>query len=115
MLKWISEAEALPPIGQPVLFIDPRQAGEHWDANVACILVDHEAVFPRPVKPGDQWPTQYRWARTYGGDLISLVTGNGWWAWMDEIPLPPGAEHRKERGQHWIAQPTSVFINQNPR
>lgn len=109
MLKWISEAEALPPIGQPVFYIAPRQAGEHWDVHVARILVHHEAVHPHPVKPGDEWPTDAYWSMGHFNQDHHLITGNGWWAWMDEIPLPPGAEHRKERGQHWIAQPVPVF------
>jgi hypothetical protein len=116
MLKWISEADALPPIAQPVFLMTPRQSGDFWDMSVACILVDYEGVRPRPIKPGDQWPTTYRWGRTYGGDLISLVTGNAWWALMNEIPLPPGAEHASRVAfgdrQHWFAQPKPVFVGQ---
>lgn len=114
MLKWISEADALPPIAQPVLLMHPRQSGEFWETEVACILVHHEDVRPKPVKPGDQWPTEYYWAGSRSGDNICLVTGNGFWALMNELPLPPGAEHQSREifgdRQYWVAQPKPVFI-----
>lgn len=109
-MKWISEADQLPPIAQPVFYTAPRQSGEFWDTTVARLLVHYEGVCPRPVKAGDQWPTTYHWSHDHFSANTSLVTGNGWWAWMDDIPLPPGAEHRKERGQHYIAQIGECFV-----
>lgn len=111
-IKWISESEALPRVAQPVFFMAPKQADNHWTISVACILIRYEEVHPHPVKPGSRWPIEFWWGRPRGSDLVSLVTGNGWWAAMDDIPLPPGAEHRTERGYHFIAQPEDVFVGQ---
>lgn len=114
-LKWISESEALPPIGQPVLFMDPRQADSFWDIAVAHLAARHEDVRPQPVEPGSVWPTEYHWASDRAGRDITLVTGNGWWARLDGIELPPGANHETIRDFHCIAQPKPVFIHQKPR
>lgn len=113
MLKWISEADDLPPIAQPVLFMHPRQFGEFWDMHVACILVRYEGVVPRPVKPGSRWPTEYWWGAKRGEGADNLVTGNGWWARLDGLPLPPGAEHATDREFHYFAQPKPVWVGQS--
>lgn len=114
-MKWISEADQLPPIAQPVLLAHPRQTGEFWDLRVAQLLVHHEGVVPRPIKKGERWATDYFWDASRDGRYTTLVTGNSWWALLDDIPLPPGAEHRTERGYHYIAQPTPVFVGQKGR
>lgn len=115
-MKWISEAEALPKIGQTVLFMAPRQFDTCWDISTARLLVRHEDVHPVPVKPGTRWPVEYSWCRGSGPRSdVCLVTGNGWWAALDDIPLPPGAEHVLDHpGGHYIAQPTPCFIAQKP-
>jgi hypothetical protein len=114
-MKWISESEALPPIAQTVLLAHPRQAGEFWDITTARLLVRYEGVVPRPVPKGSRWPAEYWWEANRGGSAQSypfLVSGNSWWALLDDIPLPPGAEHRTESGQHYIVQPELVFVPQ---
>lgn len=111
-ITWISEGERLPPIGQPVFLMAPRQSGELWDVSVAMLLVHYEGVNPQPVQAGSRWPTEYHWSRDRSGHDVLLVTGNGWWASMDEIPLPPLAAHRNERGGHYIAQTGRAFIDQ---
>lgn len=113
MLKWISEAEALPRTAQKVLLAHPRQAGEFWDLHVAQILIQYEGVCPMPVKVNTRWPANYWWS---WGDKTAadlLVTGNAWWAFLDGLPLPPGAEHATERGYSFIAQPRPVFVGQS--
>ncbi|MCW5711326.1 hypothetical protein [Shinella sp.] len=112
MLQWISEGEALPRIGQSVLLATPRQTGEFWDLRVARLLVRHEGVFPVPVVAGGDWPTDYYWDRsTSGARDTSLVTGNGWWASLKNIPLPPGAAHSgDERGYNYVRQVGEVFV-----
>lgn len=112
VIKWIRETDKLPPIAQPVFYAAPRQGGEFWDVSVSRILVRHEGVFPRPVKAGTKWPTEFWWCSDHFGRSTHLVTGNGYWAAMDDIPLPPGAEHKNERGQHWVAQIGECFIEQ---
>lgn len=117
-MKWISEAEALPAIGQVVLLAHPRQSGEFWDITTAQLLVQYEGVFPRPVAKGSRWPTEFYWEANRGGSVKShpfLVSGNSWWALLDDIPLPPGAEHKTERGFHYVAQPLPVFVGQSSR
>jgi hypothetical protein len=112
-MKWISEAERLPPIAQTVLLAHPRQFGEFWDITTAKLLVHYEGVVPAPVAKGSKWPTTYYWEANHGGSAQShpyLVSGNSWWALLDDIPLPPGAEHKTERGYHYIAQPEPVFV-----
>lgn len=111
-MKWISEAEQLPPVAQKVLLAVPRQGGEFWDLKVAQLLIQNEDVTPRPVPPGSRWPTEWYWN---SGRDTTLVTGNSWWALMDDIPLPPGAQHMTERGFHYIAQPEPVFVAPAPR
>lgn len=114
-MKWISEAEALPQIAQVVLLAHPRQGGTAWDITTAQLLVQYEGVIPRPVPKGSKWPTTYYWETNRGGSVQShpfLVSGNSWWALLDDIPLPPGAEHRTERGYHYVAQPEPVFVTQ---
>lgn len=111
ILKWIGECEALPKIGQSILLATPRQRGEFWDLWVARLLARHEDVFPMPVVAGGDWPTDYYWERNGGTRDTCLVTGNGWWASLTDIPLPPGATHSgDERGYHYIRQIGDVFV-----
>ena len=112
LLLWISEAEALPRIAQHVLFAVPRQMGEFWDISVARLLARHEAVLPIPIKRGDRWASDYYWNRDHFGRDSCLVTGNGWWASMVDLPLPPGAEHEHIRGFDCITQPKDIWIGQ---
>lgn len=115
-MKWISESEALPRIAQTVLLCHPRQCGEFWDVTTAKLLVQHEGVIPRPVPKGSKWPTTYYWETNHGGSIKShpyLVTGNSWWALLNEIFLPPGAKHGTERDYHYIVQPVSVWVGQS--
>lgn len=117
-MKWISEADDLPRIAQLVLLAHPRQFSDFWDITTAQLLVRHEGVIPRPVPKGTRWPTEYWWETNRGGSAQShpfLVSGNSWWALLDDIPLPPGAEHRTERGYHYVAQPSLVFVPQGSR
>lgn len=112
-MKWISEAEELPKVGETVLFMVPRQADNIWDISTAVLLVTHEDVRPRPIKPGARWPVDYSWCRGRGRSDVCLVTGNGWWARLDDIPLPPGAAHRTDHpGGHYIEQIGNPFIPQ---
>lgn len=116
-MKWISEAEALPQIAQEVLLAHPRQQGEFWDITTARLLVQHEGVAPMPVPKGAEWATTYYWETNRGGSATShpfLITGNSWWTLMDDIPLPPGAEHMFERGYHYVAQPKPVWVSRVP-
>lgn len=115
MIAWISEREALPPVAQQVLLATPRQTSEFWDLAVARLLVRHEGVVPLPVEPGARWPTDYYWQRGQFGRDHSLVTGNGWWALLDQIPLPPGAAHRNINGFHCLIQTAACFIPQGER
>jgi hypothetical protein len=110
-MKWISEAEQLPKIAQEVLLAVPRQGGEFWDLKVAQLLVRHEDVAPHPVKTGSRWPVDWWWSWNRDGGASVLVTGNSWWALLDDIPLPPGAEHKTDRGFHYIAQPKRVWVS----
>lgn len=112
-MKWISEAEKLPPIAQLVLLAVPRQGGDFWDLKTSRLLVRHEDVHPRPVPRGSKWPVEYWWSGAKDGRSETLVTGNAWWTLLNTIPLPPGAEHRSERGQHWVSQPRPVWIGQD--
>lgn len=112
-MKWVSEAEALPPIGQSVLLMVPRQAGEFWDLHAAGLAADYDGVAPHPVAPGSRWPVKFWWNISKRGREPVLVTGNAWWAEASDIPLPPGAEHRRgPRGDHYIAQPERVWVDQ---
>src|SRR5262245_54211539 len=100
MIRWISEGQRLPPIGLSVFVAHPRQSGEFWDIKVQCLLCRHEDVIPKPIKAGSRWPTDYYWRGIRAGrDDVHLVTGNSYWALMNEIPLPPGAMHREINGQ----------------
>jgi hypothetical protein len=110
MIKWTSEADELPKVAQKVLLATPRQDGEFWDLQVAQILIRHEGVVPQPVTKGGRWATDYYWG--YDKDGMKLVTGNAWWAPLDTIPLPPGAEHKFERGYHYVSQPAPIFVAQ---
>lgn len=112
-LVWISESDHLPRVGQMVLFMHPRQAGEFWDIEVKCLLARHEDVMTRAVAAGGQWPTDFHWGNPRSREGTVLVTGNGWWAYMDAIPLPPGAEHRADRGWKNVYQTGDVFIPQS--
>lgn len=112
-MHWISEGDALPKIGQPVLLCSPRQHAEFWDMRVACILVRHEGVVPLPVPSGSEWPIQYYWGSPRGDDRgYPLITGNSWWASFDGINLPPRAIHRHmgPRNDHVILQDGDVWI-----
>lgn len=113
-MKWISEAEALPIIAQPVLLAHPRQFDNFWDLKVAQLLVRHEGVAPRPVPKGSKWAIDYWWDSSRDGKDIHMVTGNSWWAMLDDIPLPPGAEHKSERGYHFIGQPIPIWVGPTP-
>ena len=118
MLEWISEGEALPKIGQKILLVHPCQSNEFWKIESAWLMARHEDVVPRPIKAGERWPTDYAWQRGEGGfgsPLCLLVTGNGWWASLEGIPLPPGAAHRMINGYHCVEQTHEVFIPQAGR
>lgn len=116
VLKWISEAEALPLVAERVFLALPRQQGDFWDVFTARLLLAHEGAVPLPVKPGSRWPTQYWWGRSDQDHDNVLVTGNSWWARLDEIPLPPGAEHYfGGRGEHVILQVGDVWVGQAER
>lgn len=115
MLEWISEADALPPIALPVLFMHPRQSAEFWSVCVAQLLVRHEGVVPQPVKPGSRWPVDFFWSRSISRHDPVLVTGNGWWSPLSHIPLPPGAQHVGHGAGSYIRQIGDVFIPQAER
>lgn len=112
MLKWISEEQALPRIGQTVLLVTPRQRGEFWDIETVTLLARHEDVVARPVKRGSRWATDYYWSRGQSVHDHRLVTGNGWWAYLTTIPLPPGAVHASGNGYDFVRQVGDVFIRQ---
>lgn len=116
MIEWIRESESLPPIAERVLLAHPRQSGEVWDVETVRLLIRHEDVQPRPIEAGKSWPTDYYWARGDRQDGSVLITGNGWWARLDHIPLPPGAEHAYGPaalgGGHYVRQLGDVFIPQ---
>lgn len=101
-LKWISESVGLPRIAQSVLLASPRQSGEFWDLRVASLLVRHEDVVPKPVKAGDPWARYYYWKVDHFGEHNVFLTGNNWWALMNCINLPPGAEHDFDGMYHYI-------------
>jgi hypothetical protein len=111
MINWISEESALPHVGEVVLRCHPRQFEEFWNMDVAQLLIRHEGVIPIPVPRGSKWPIDYYWCRRGETRSTSLVTGNGWWARFEGLPLPPMAEHRRgRRGEHYIAQTGEAFI-----
>lgn len=112
MIKWISEETALPRVAQHVLLATPRQMGEFWDLAVAKLLIQHEDVQPVPVRVGERWPTTFYWSRSQLVRDTCLITGNGWWAAMNGIPLPPGAVHHNSQGYDLIQQIGDVFISQ---
>lgn len=112
ILTWISESIALPRIAQDVFLATPRQNGEFWDISIARLLARHEGVHPVPVAAGAEWPTDYYWNRSNNGRDVCLVTGNGWWASMTDIPLPPKAVHKATMGFDFIHQVGDVFVPQ---
>lgn len=116
-LKWISEGDELPKVGQTVLLAHPRQGGEFWNLRTVELLTAHEGVFTRPVKAGSRWPTTYWWSSSRDGRSTFLVTGNNWWAMLDQIALPPGAEHMTDKcGYRYVAQPEPVWVpGESPR
>lgn len=117
-LNWVREDAALPKIAQWVLLAHPRQNGHFWDIVTAQILVRHESVYPKPVPLGGPLATEYWWETNRGGSVKShpfLVTGNNWWASLDHINLPPGADHIIDRGYHYVAQPIPVFVGKDKR
>ncbi len=99
-LTWISEGDRLPRIGQQVLLAKPRQCDDVWFIATVHLLARHEDVVARPVKPGDQWPLDYYWSRGRGDNV--LLTGEGWWASLAGLPLPPGAEHASLHGYDFV-------------
>ncbi|MBL4838151.1 MAG: hypothetical protein JKY34_11305 [Kordiimonadaceae bacterium] len=115
MLNWISEAEKLPVIGQSILLMTPRQSGQWWDTKVAQILVRHEDVIPNPViARNSSWPTEYWWASGERYSDTTLITGNGYWASMEDLPLPPGAVPYFEGDYHAVKQIGECFITKGP-
>lgn len=111
MLEWISESEQLPLVGETILLATPRQFDVFWDIRTAWLSVRHEDVLPVPVKPGGRWPVDYSWRLGNSRDAgIVIVSGNSWWSRLDQISLPPGANHRIVNGYHCIEQLGSVFI-----
>lgn len=110
--EWRSEANELPPIAQKVMFAVPRQFGEFWDLHIAQLLVRHEAVIALPVPKGSRWPTDFWWSTGRDSRDTHLVTGNGWWAPLDKINLPPGAKHLFDGRFHYVSQPKSIFVSQ---
>lgn len=116
MIEWISEAAELPRIGESVLLANPRQSGEFWDIETAWLMARYDGVVALPVSPGSRWPTDYAWNRHrhgggFGSDGVLLITGNAWWARLDQIPLPPAAEHRVgPNGYPFVAQIGDAFI-----
>lgn len=115
-LEWISEGDNLPIIGNDVLVALPRPLGEFWDVRVGMLLARHEDVVPRPVRPGSQWSVDFYWDFGRAGrDIISLVTGNGWWASLAGLSLPPNARHENIRGYDCIVQVGDVFVPQGER
>lgn len=108
-MDWFSEAEKLPEIAETVMLASPRSSGDFWDLRLAMILVRHEGVVPMPVPNESKTPVDFYWAPD--GDIRKsrLVTGRQWWARLDTINLPPGAEHaRGRRGEHFIRQTVSA-------
>jgi hypothetical protein len=109
--EWVSESEGLPTVGQVIFRASPDQFGDYWRFDVAQLLVRHEGVCPAPVQAGcGKWPVDYYWCVRGQARATSLVTGNGWWAPMDRMRLPPRAEHKAERGYSFVAQTGQVFI-----
>ncbi len=108
--EWISEGDRLPKIGQNVMIALPDQFASFWRVSVARLLVRHEDVYPMPVQAGSgKWPVDYYWAPPGRGRDTSLITGNGWWAAMDRMNLPPLAGHGCERGYHFVVQTAPAF------
>lgn len=101
-MKWISEAHQLPKVGQPVLLAHPKQDYDLWEMNIVALHIRHEGVTPKPVAKGSEWPTEYHWSPLRDHLTITFVTGNSWWAQLDDIELPPGAVHVAERGFHLV-------------
>lgn len=110
-LIWISEAVALPLVGQPVLLLVPRMNSEHADLVTAVLRIQHEGVVPRPVQPGDGMPTTYYWGLGSGarGDDM-LVSGRGHWARVTGLNLPPGILHQEIRGYNCLIQEGSPWL-----
>lgn len=102
-LEWISEEDRLPIIAQRVLLLTPRQGGGWWDPRIMMILVRHEGVIPSPVRKGSRWPVEYFWSDGRTTSTV-LVTGNGYWASLESINLPPGAEHYTDKHSRAIKQ-----------
>jgi hypothetical protein len=104
-ITWISEAERLPDIAQDVLFLHAHGDG-FFKVAVACILVAHEGVQPRPADPEGKAPTDFWWniGGSAAGRHVHLATGKYWWAPLTELNLPAGAEHRNSRGMDYIVR-----------
>lgn len=101
MNEWYSEQTKLPRIGERVFICRPREDVDLWDIHVGFLAADHEGVVARPVPTGTKWPTQYYWVFgpvRMGTNYTCLITGNGWWAPLSAISLPPGARHQIEHG-----------------
>lgn len=100
---WTRETVALPKIAQPVLLIRPgHNTNSYWLAHVACILVRHEDVTPHPINIGDEMPSDFYWSPGFFSTDVALVTGDGYWAPLNNIALPDGLEHKQSRGRDYI-------------
>jgi hypothetical protein len=67
------------------------------------VLVRYEGVVPLPVRKGTRWPVDYFWSDGRTNSNV-LITGNAYWASLDGINLPPGAEHFNDARSHAIKQ-----------
>lgn len=103
MLEWISEAEALPPVAQEVLYTRPHEFDRFWRIAVAMILIRYEGAQPHPVKIGDKRPVTFWWGFGRSQETL-LLNGTGYWAKMTGLPLPPGAQHTHIRGGDYITK-----------
>ena len=103
-IEWISETTELPKVAHSVLLATPRQFDEFWDIRHAQLLIGHEGVVPGPIPAGSRWRSDQYWQVGRRQGEIVLITGNSWWSHINQIPLPPGAEHRTRNGQHLIVK-----------
>ena len=93
MINWISEENSLPMSGQTIIHASPRMRDEFWNIRIRTLLIRFEGVIPLPVPKGSKnWPTEYYWGDPYNGKNTSLITGNGYWANLTDLTLPPNTE-----------------------